>query len=89
MSDAIERFFHDTEQARAAAVEYVRRSEKGLPPDRWTNGTEGAALVAEGIRAWIHLCRMNAAALDAYQQQERERGEQAMEASRDPMRDDT
>lgn len=85
---SVEQFFHETEAAREAAVEYVRRWQKGLPADRWTKGSDGAALVAEGIRAWIHLARMNAAALEALLEAERERGREAMAASPDPMRTD-
>lgn len=88
MTDTIEQFFANTEAARAAAVEYARRAEKGLPCDRWTSGSEGAQMVADGIRAWVRLAGMNAAALEWYLQQERERGSEAMATSADPMRDD-
>lgn len=53
--DDIDAFKADNEAALAAADEYKRRAEKGLPADRFADGTEGAYLVAQGIAAyqWI------------------------------------
>jgi hypothetical protein len=47
----IEAFTEGHTDAIAAAETYVRRARKGIPPDRWTDGADGAKLVAQGIMA--------------------------------------
>lgn len=47
----LDAFAEDNADALQAASEYVRRAEKGLPPDRFCDGATGAKLVARGIYA--------------------------------------
>lgn len=49
--DDIDAFQADNGPALRAAAEFARRSRKGIPSDRWADGTAGARLVAEGIAA--------------------------------------
>ena len=48
-----------------AANEFARRKEKGIPPDRWSDGTAGAVLVANGIRAMQQIMAWQTEALEA------------------------
>lgn len=50
-AEQIDAFAEDNADALQAASEYVRRAEKGLPPDRFCDGATGAKLVARGIYA--------------------------------------
>lgn len=50
-----------------AANTFVRRFNKGLPPDRWTNGSNGMEMVARGIIAQQKLLAMlNEVALEMF-----------------------
>jgi hypothetical protein len=64
-ADDIAAFQEANEPAIKAATEYARRAEKGIPSDRWTDGTHGARLVAQGIAAQQHIMAMQTAALVA------------------------
>jgi hypothetical protein len=63
-----------------AALEVSRRWRKGLPTDRFTDGARGMIAVARGIE------RMSAAIL-RHMDEDARRGADAMEPTRDPMRD--
>lgn len=82
----LEDFAEEYEAALKAADEYQRRAAKGLPTDRWTDGAAGARLVAQGIRAQQAMLQLYAQFAREVLESERERGAQAMEASRDPFR---
>lgn len=61
--DDIEAFREDNAEALEAASEYARRAAKGLPADRYADGTDGAYLVAQGIAAQQSIMVMQTAAL--------------------------
>lgn len=48
-------FTEENKAALDAADKFARRARRGLPSDRWTDGTNGASLVAEGIAAYQNL----------------------------------
>lgn len=77
--DDLDAFYSRNSAAIAVAAEYARRAERGLPPDRWSDGTEGAALVARGIRAQEVIMSLLSEALGAMIAAERQRGLDAME----------
>ena len=56
--DDIEAFAESNANALEAAVEFARRSRKGIPPDRWCDGTSGAHMVARGIEAWMQMYQL-------------------------------
>jgi hypothetical protein len=71
-ADDIAAFQEGNTQALDAASEYARRAAKGLPPDRFTDGTAGALLVAQGIMAQQRIIAMQTAALvDLYEAMKR------------------
>ena len=80
-------FDYDSEAVRAA-VEFHRRSRKGLPADRWASGNEGMQLVADGIGEIVRALGASTALLQAYEEAERQRGIDAMDPTADPMRSD-
>lgn len=50
-----------------AANEYKRRAQKGLPSDRFADGANGEALVAQGIAAMQTIMNLqNAAIVEMY-----------------------
>lgn len=61
--DDISAFSESNAEALEAATEYARRAAKGLPADRFTDGTQGARLVAQGIMAQQRIIAMQTAAL--------------------------
>lgn len=62
-------FEQEHAEAIKAAGEYARRWEKGLPSDRFANGTIGEALVGQGIRAMQTIMTLqNAAILEMFQE---------------------
>lgn len=61
--DDIAAFSESNAEALEAATEYARRAAKGLPADRFTDGTHGARLVAQGIMAQQRIMAMQTAAL--------------------------
>jgi uncharacterized membrane protein len=77
--DDLDAFYSRNSKAIATASEYARRAEKGIPSDRWADGTEGAALVARGIRAQEVIMSMLSEALGAMIAADRQRGIDAME----------
>jgi hypothetical protein len=77
-ADAIEAFREANEPAIEAATEYARRAEKGLPSDRWTDGTHGARMVAQGIAARDRIIAMQTAALVDLYEAMRQAGTDAM-----------
>ena len=62
-----------------AAIEYARRAEKGLPPDRYADGQSGEKAVARGIARLV-------AAIENIASEQYRRGLEAMEPSADPCR---
>lgn len=56
--DDIAAFADQAEPAIKAAREFARRAEKGLPADRWYDGTTGAEAVARGIKAQTVMIEM-------------------------------
>lgn len=56
--DDIDAFADERGPDIKAAAEFVRRAEKGLPPDRWSDGEIGAQSVAKGIRALFEMNQM-------------------------------
>ena len=66
--DDIAAFQDSNAEALDAATEYARRAQKGIPPDRWTDGNQGARMVAQGIAARDAIIAMQTAALvDLYE----------------------
>ena len=63
MTDDISEFEKINSAAIDAAATYERRSRKGLPADRWSDGTHGAALVAEGIAAMQKIIQLQTAVM--------------------------
>lgn len=61
-AEDIEAFAEANEDAMKAAREFARRSDKGLPADRWYDGTQGAHMVAQGIKAQAVINEMLAGA---------------------------
>ena len=53
--DDIDKFLTTNKKALKAAEAYSKRANRGLPSDRWTDGIDGAHLVADGISAQIRL----------------------------------
>ena len=53
-AEQIEAFRESNQEALAAAAEYLRRCEKGIPPDRWAS-VRGQYLVARGIKAHMQI----------------------------------
>ena len=80
----------DFEEEHAAALEaareYRRRWRKGLPYDRWADGTAGAVQVARGIEAMEKIMLMQADTMAWMLTQEKRRVDESMEPLRDPMR---
>jgi len=64
--------------ALAAAAEFRRRAEKGIPADRWADGTAGAALVAQGIAIMEGLLETQADVIRAMLAEKRQSGIEAM-----------
>jgi hypothetical protein len=60
-ADDIKAFEQDNAEAINAAAKYARRAAKGLPADRFTDGTKGAMMVARGIVAHQRIMAMQAA----------------------------
>lgn len=76
--DDIAAFEADNADAIAAANEYVRRAQKGLPADRLCDGATGALLVARGIHAYQAIMAVQADALAALADELQARGADAM-----------
>lgn len=66
--------------------EFVRRAEKGLPEDRWTDGTKGNAALAASCRRVLAFCNLQSAVMASMHEAMREVGFDAMEPHKDPMR---
>jgi hypothetical protein len=74
----IEAFEANNSECLAAASEYARRANKGLPSDRWADGTTGAVMVAQGIIAQQRIMAMQTAALVDLYEAMRKAGTDAM-----------
>lgn len=85
----IEAFSQHHQEDLKAADELARRKEKGLPSDRWADGHSGMVKVARGIRAYQRLVELFADAWLERDQYDTERGRNATEPWRDPMRHDS
>lgn len=77
--DDIKAFAEDAEEALKAAQTYVKRRNKGLPPDRWYDGHNGAELVAKGIVAQSTMIELLSG---AFIQMWNEKVQQAHDATR-------
>ena len=84
--DAFDDFSERFGPAIESGAEAVRRMRKGLPHDRWFDGKMGQALTVQGIFARDVIIGMQTQMLLALMNAERERGVEAMEPTRDPMR---
>ena len=71
-------FQEEYKEALAAAGEFSRRAQKGIPADRWYDGSAGAKLIALGIWAQQMIMAMQCNALEAFIEAEAERGKEAM-----------
>ena len=69
-----------------AAREYARRCRKGLPEDRWSNGTDGARAVAQGIDELDWLIAWAYAEIERLNAEKVASGLASMEATKDPCR---
>lgn len=78
-ADDITAFENDNATALQAASEYARRAAKGIPADRWTTGTHGARLVAQGITAQQRIMAMQTAALVGLYEAMQAAGDEAMQ----------
>lgn len=78
-ADDIETFKQYNAEALEAASEYARRAAKGLPADRYADGTQGAYLVAQGIAARDRIIAMQTAALVELFDAMRQAGTEAMQ----------
>lgn len=87
-AEDIEAFRDANEEHEKTADEYARRWRKGLPSDRWCDGSQGAASVAMGIAAKNAKITMLTEALVRLWNEKQEAGNLAMEASKDPCRED-
>lgn len=76
--DDITAFQNDNANALQAASEYARRAAKGLPADRYSDGTTGARMVAQGIAAQQKIMTMQTAALVDIYEAMRQAGTDAM-----------
>lgn len=77
-ADDITAFEESNAEALNAATEYARRAQKGIPPDRWTDGNAGAVMVAQGILAQQKIMAMQTAALVDLYEAMRKAGTDAM-----------
>lgn len=80
--EEIDAFREDAEVVR----EFVRRSRKGLPEDRWTTGVDGARRLAKACDGLLGLVQIQADASAAMLSELHRIGLEAMEPSRDPCR---
>ena len=56
-------FEKSTADSRAAVRKFVARADRGLPPDRWAVSNNEMRLVADGIRAELHIQQLLTEAL--------------------------
>lgn len=81
--DDITAFSEANADALEAANEYARRAAKGLPADRYTDGTQGARLVAQGIAAYQRILHMQTAAILNMLDAARQAGDDAVQIHSD------
>lgn len=67
-------------------AEFVRRAEKGIPEDRWTDGAQGNAALAASCKRLLTYTSIQADAMAAMYEDLQKIGLASMEASKDPMR---
>jgi hypothetical protein len=72
-------FRPEHQAALDAAAKFRKRAEKGIPPDRWADGTAGQRLVAQGIAIMEGLLETQADVIRAMIEADRQRGIDAME----------
>lgn len=51
--------------AMGPASEFVRRAEKGIPPDRWVDGVEGTVALVKAVMAMQRIIIAQGAGLEA------------------------
>lgn len=71
-------FAEEHAAALSAAAEYRRRAEKGIPCDRWADGTAGALMVARGIAIMEGLLETQADVIRAMLAEKKQAGIDAM-----------
>lgn len=57
-------FTEEYADAIKAADTYLKRSKRGIPPDRWATGYLGAKAVAKGIEGYQAILQAQTAALE-------------------------
>jgi len=67
-------------------AEFVRRAEKGLPEDRWTDGAQGNALLAASCKRLLAYTSIQGQAMADLYEDLQKVGLSAMEPHKDPMR---
>lgn len=67
-------------------AEFVRRAEKGLPPDRWVTGDDGHKALAISCKRVLAFSNLQAAVMASMHEDMVRVGMSAMEASPDPCR---
>lgn len=72
-------FREEHQAALDAASEFRKRAERGLPPDRWADGTAGQRRVAHGIAIMEWIMEAQADAILALMDEKRQSGIDAME----------
>lgn len=85
--DDIEAFEKYHGDAMKAADEAMRRRKKGLPSDRWYDGTDGADLAWRGAEAYRRITELYRDAVLLMISQQYQAGLDAMDAAKDPMRE--
>jgi hypothetical protein len=68
--------------------EFVRRSRKGIPEDRWTTGTNGAKRLAEACEGLLRMNQEYAYGCAAMLSQIEASANASIEVAKDPCRDD-
>lgn len=76
--DQIDEWIDGQAPAIDAARKYAERARKGLPPDRFAQGTDGARMVAKGIEALGMLIALQSDIIQALTQAQIEAGRQSM-----------
>jgi len=80
--DDIDAFKEDFERV----AEFVRRAEKGIPEDRWTDGAKGNALLAASCKRLLAYTSIQGQAMAELYDDLQKVGLSAMETHKDPMR---
>lgn len=85
-ADGLVQYAEQNKQFTDAALEYARRAQKGLPADRFANGTDGERMTALGIDALRKYGAHAAMVADMWRDLAMELMEQQKRAGIDAMR---